>query len=67
MSIDFFCVVRLYEVQIFFLFLGIVVRQIADLLSLMQDLHHIQNNPTQLEVTQDDVSNVQVCVILHFL
>lgn len=46
--------------QFYMCLTGIVVRQIADLLSLMQDLHQIPSLLTHLDVTQDDVANVQV-------
>ncbi|KAI4466436.1 e3 ubiquitin-protein ligase ubr5 [Holotrichia oblita] len=40
---------------------GIVIRQISDLLSLMQDLHQVPPTPfAHLDVTQDDICNIQI-------
>lgn len=39
-------------------FSGIVIRQIANLLYLMQDIN--QTSFTHLDVTQDDICNIQV-------
>lgn len=43
---------------------GIVVRQIADLLSLMPHVNQIlTSSSTVMEITQDDIYNVQVSII----
>ncbi|KAK5646050.1 hypothetical protein RI129_004514 [Pyrocoelia pectoralis] len=39
---------------------GIVIRQISDLLSLMQDLHIMPTSFAHLDISQDDICNVQI-------